>query len=368
MKKIVAFSFWFITVFSVANAQAIKVAEQIGESQLSPLADQKLMVVDFWASWCAPCIPATRQMEIYQDLFKDEIYFIAISDEYYGTITNHLKKHPIKLAVYQDADNYTFRKYNVTARPHVAVINTKGKLMWEGKPGDLSPERLQKLLKNERNRQSAQLASIIEYESIEAETTEVEEVTELEVDFCNGDCTEQLEVYGDYVDYQGKLSHLLATLFGVADAEVIMEYPDININAKVPYSQWSNYPEQVATEVTAQFGLEVLQSTKEMDFQELVLVDKTKLWDDTQINWGNEDNKVLVGTSRIEADDISLAELATLLSKEKKDLFIYRGEDAYQRDWDFHYKYSNLMKSELHDQFGIDLRPMRSTIPVLLVR
>lgn len=351
----------------MANGQAVKVAEKISENELALLKNQKLLVIDFWASWCAPCIPATRQMEIYQERYKDDIYFIALSDEYYGTITNHLKRHPIKLAVYQDADNFTFEKYQVKARPHVAVLNSQGRLVWDGKPGDLSIEKLDHWLRKEQKRQTEHLASLIEVQSSPEFLSEEVVVDNLEVDLCGGDCTAHLDIHEEYVAFQGKLSALMAKLYGVSSFEVIMEYPDVDIQAKVPISPWRNDPESIAKQISAQFGFEVSEVTREMDFQELVPTVPDKLWDNAQINWGNVDNRVLIGTSRIEADDLSIRELAVLLSLQKQTLFKYSGDDKSPRDWDFHYKYDDLMKNELWDQFGIEVRNRRAAIPVVLV-
>src|SRR3954469_18979568 len=56
----------------------------------------KVVVLEFWATWCASCIPALKHMNELADEFKDKpIQFISITDENESKISQFLKKTPI---------------------------------------------------------------------------------------------------------------------------------------------------------------------------------------------------------------------------------------------------------------------------------
>src|SRR5699024_4215398 len=41
----------------------------------------KLLILDFWASWCAPCVRSLRALDSIQTSFKDELAVLPITQE-----------------------------------------------------------------------------------------------------------------------------------------------------------------------------------------------------------------------------------------------------------------------------------------------
>ena len=55
----------------------------------------KVVFVNFWATWCGPCILEMPSIQRLQDKMKDSpVVFLLISDEDAGTIGTFLKKKP----------------------------------------------------------------------------------------------------------------------------------------------------------------------------------------------------------------------------------------------------------------------------------
>lgn len=47
----------------------------------SKIEKDKLLLLDFWATWCGPCIASFPHLEKLQEKYNDDLQIIAISDE-----------------------------------------------------------------------------------------------------------------------------------------------------------------------------------------------------------------------------------------------------------------------------------------------
>jgi peroxiredoxin len=107
----------------------------------------KAVVIEFWATWCVPCIseiPAINNLVARTD--HSRVQFISISDEDPTIIRAFLKKHPIAGLIGIDTSSRVFTRYGVTARPATFVIGPDGRIVSNNiAPDKLSPGQLDEL-------------------------------------------------------------------------------------------------------------------------------------------------------------------------------------------------------------------------------
>ena len=107
----------------------------------------KVVVLEFWATWCGPCIAAVPHLNELADQFKDKpVQFIAITDEDEKVIGPFLKKKPIHAWVGLDTDRSMFKAYGITGIPHTVVVDLKGNIAAITYPTTLTKNHLNDLL------------------------------------------------------------------------------------------------------------------------------------------------------------------------------------------------------------------------------
>jgi cytochrome c biogenesis protein CcmG, thiol:disulfide interchange protein DsbE len=98
------------------------------------LKGEKLTVVDFWATWCKPCLQSIPHLTSIQEEYKTKgVNFVGISVDgprsvsKVGPLAKSLKiNYPILL----DFNNDLMRQYNVANVPSLAIIDSKNKIVY----------------------------------------------------------------------------------------------------------------------------------------------------------------------------------------------------------------------------------------------
>jgi len=95
-------------------------------------------VVEFWATWCPPCLTSIPHLTALQEKYADRgVNIIGVSDEELDTVEPFVEKMGDKMAYTVAIDGGISKdymeKYNIGGIPHAFVVKN-GEIVWHGHP------------------------------------------------------------------------------------------------------------------------------------------------------------------------------------------------------------------------------------------
>ncbi|HXB72404.1 MAG TPA: SUMF1/EgtB/PvdO family nonheme iron enzyme [Candidatus Acidoferrales bacterium] len=108
-----------------------------GQVRLSSLRG-KVVVLDFWATWCAPCRAELPTLEKLRTEFGADVQFLGINDEEAGTTRGFRKSQGYEMTVLMDNKREVNHQYGVQGIPTLLVIDSNGMVRqhWVGGRGE----------------------------------------------------------------------------------------------------------------------------------------------------------------------------------------------------------------------------------------
>ena len=112
----------------------------------------KVVILDFWATWCGPCVQSIPHMNSLATRFADQVCIVGISDEKQndfnkGMDDKKIKPENIKYALALDPAAKMKSALQIRGIPHCIVMSKDWIVRWQGHPGSLSPQILEKIIK-----------------------------------------------------------------------------------------------------------------------------------------------------------------------------------------------------------------------------
>lgn len=112
-----------------------KAPELIVEEWLSdkPETKGKFVLVDFWATWCGPCVAVIPKLNDMQKKYGEKLVVVGLSDEPAEKVKS-FEKAKIEYFSAIDTKKTLNNALEVKGIPHMILIDPNGIVRWEGFP------------------------------------------------------------------------------------------------------------------------------------------------------------------------------------------------------------------------------------------
>nr|WP_321245574.1 TlpA disulfide reductase family protein [uncultured Psychroserpens sp.] len=93
-------------------------------------AEGKVIVINFWATWCPPCIAEMPSLDKLYQHYKsnDDVVVLFVSNEETEVIGNFIKKKGYSFNAYQPISDYP-QEFNVSSIPRTFIISKQSEIV-----------------------------------------------------------------------------------------------------------------------------------------------------------------------------------------------------------------------------------------------
>lgn len=236
-------------------------------SEVKSLASLKGKVVflEFWATWCAPCVAGVPRTNRLIDSLKGEpVVFLAVTDEPADMIAAFLKTHEFKAWVGVDEARSSVKAYKNRRRPDGWLIGKDGALLGRINPDALQESDVRDALAGKYAPKKADaFADMPEPASPKTELTFFEAV----ISSASG--APSMSMGEDDLNANAmSFPLILSWIWGVDEDQIIAENPPVerfSVRLKTPPGRFDEGREILKRAVQTTFGVAVEPELKETD-------------------------------------------------------------------------------------------------------
>ncbi|WP_298903741.1 TlpA disulfide reductase family protein [uncultured Psychroserpens sp.] len=356
----------FCVGLSFSGYSQIRFSETIQVSKSATDTKASLFFIDFWATWCGPCVYASEYLGVLQKQYPDRFYVISLSEENPEVVKRFLKRKPTDLAISIDYKGETFRDNNIRILPYGLLIDANGKILWKGSPTDFKKSDLERFLR--QNVKQKSIDKVFKVQEIKEQTAKADYIptSDFEIKSLKNETYETLvrRVKGEYVHYKGDLKSIIAREYKILNSQINLT-PELNRTYEVYIKKGTNATFQILEELKLDlFHTEATGDVLMLDLSNI------KYWDVHQIDWGKHTAKYLIDDTQIQADNVTFNDVMFQLASVLDLPIVTKGANADElnHDWQIHHRFYNLMQSDMEDTYGIKVNKEKGNYKVYTIR
>lgn len=117
----------------------------------------KYLILNFWGTWCAPCIPEMETLKTLQKEFAAKVQVLAIANDDRERVKKYLAKRPASVWIASDTSFYLYKQLGFAAVGQSAVLDKDHRVIAVVRTDSINRQWMQRLVRGEKIRSNADI-------------------------------------------------------------------------------------------------------------------------------------------------------------------------------------------------------------------
>jgi len=315
-----------------------------------------LIFIDFWATWCAPCIHSMSHTEVLEKEYGENILFLYLSDETESKVSQFMRDKEKYFISGIDETSKNLDNFKIKSLPQSVLLDHTGNIIWKGNPTDMSSIKLSRFVKRYKNK----IGSIDRIKKIET----INEIKEWQTFFHEETVLRYQEIPNieesfssdkNKFFFNGDLISILSFSLGVSKSLIELD------SLKNKSFQIVSNAENLATfktDLNTFLNQQVFISTEQRSSQVFIAEENSSenFLNEQTYNFEKGNNAFISDESSITIDNASVTEMFYLLSDSSPYHFEYTGSNPNLYDWNIFYGEKKYLFSQLSNELSFSIK------------
>jgi len=359
MKQLIIFLFFILSVFtSIAQSQPVYISEWVKKPTVEELK-RPLIFIDFWATWCGPCISSMSHTQVLAEKFAGNVLFLYLSEEPSGKVQKFMKNRSKTFFSAVDNTGNNVKNFKITSIPHSILLDYQGKIIWQDKPTEMTAKTLKKIVNTyigivgnlSRLKEVHTEVKKLNWKTFTAKSTEIKYIE-------SDEATNNYSVENDNeYKFSGDIKYLISIAFEVPTSQIVFASEiDKKYILSCTAKDFETFQKVLEKFLKKECSIDISREKKRETVYILKETKTSNFFTSKTYNFEKGDNVYLADEQSIMIDNATIEEMARDLSEFSEHTYIYKGKDEAKYDWNIHYKYNNFTLEQLASELDFEIK------------
>jgi len=321
------------------------------------LLEKPLLFVDFWATWCIPCIHAMPQTDRLKKEFKDDVLFMYLSDETSEKVRLFMERFNKQFYSAVDNSGMTHSKFSVQAIPYAVLLDNYGRLIWEGQPVELKRETLQRYVSMYKNKTGLKNRIEVIKQIYQKDDWIVIDDNDVSLMYLEKELiSNKFSVDNNEYYISGSIDHIISIIYNTSMSNIVSDQKiDKEYIIKCNADDYSLFVEALKKFIKNECKINVIQKEEEVEAYILDGNNDETFLSTCTYDFEKGNNSFLAGDMNVTIDNATTEEMTNVLTDFSEKRFMYKGDLKGRYDWKIHYKFINLTLEQLENELNFHI-------------